>query len=67
MLLEDEVKEIFLTALREPLQTTLAVLDLSTSTIDQVIDWVLDMDQAHIGNHMVMGALQRKLPKEEDL
>ena len=64
---EDEVKEIFLTALREPLRTTLVVLDFRTSTINQIIDRVLDMDRAQNGNNMLMGALQRVLPKEEDL
>ena len=41
-----------------PLQTTLVVLDFGTSTIDQVIDKVLDMDWAQHSNNMIMGALQ---------
>ena len=43
---EDEAEAVFLAALREPLWTMLAVLDFRTSTIDEVIDWVLDMDRA---------------------
>ena len=46
---EEDVKEIFLAALREPLWTTMVVLDFKTSTIDHVIDLVLDMDRAWDG------------------
>ena len=42
---EVEVKELFLTTLWEPLQTTLAVLDFKTSTINQVIDVVTGQDK----------------------
>ena len=65
--MKDEVKEIFLTAIQERLQTTLAVLDFKTSMIDQVIYQMLDMDRTQNCNNMLMGALQWALPKEEDL
>ena len=62
---EDEAKAIFLAALQEPLQTMCVVLDFRTSIIDQVIDHVLEMDKNN--TLMSMGALQRALPKEEEL
>ena len=40
-------------------------LDFQTSTVDQVIDGVLEMDKHN--SLMSMGALQRALPKDEDL
>ena len=64
---EDEAKSIFLAVLWEPLQTMLSVLDFQTNTIDQVIDRVLEIDRAQNSNYMAMGALQRALPREEDL
>ena len=64
---EEDVKEIFLATLREPLRTTLVVLDFKTSTIDQVIYRVLDMDRAQNGNHLSMRALQQALSTKEDL
>ena len=64
---EEDVKEIFLAALREPLWTTLAVVDFKTNTIDQVIDRVLNMERAQNGNHLTMRTLQQALPTEEDL
>ena len=62
---EDEVKAVFLAALREPLRTMCVVLDFQTNTMDQVIDRVLEMDKR--SSLMSMGALQRAFPKEEDL
>ena len=42
---EDEAKAVFLAALREPLRTMLIVFDFGTSTMDEVIDRVLEMDR----------------------
>ena len=63
--LEDEAKAVFLAALREPLRTMCAVLDFRTSTMDQVIDRVLEIDKN--SSLMSMGALQQALSKDEDL
>ena len=54
----EETKAVFLDTLREPLRTMLTVFDLWTSTIDEVVDRVLEMDRAQNSNHMAMGALQ---------
>ena len=62
---EDEAKAVFLAALREPLRTMCAVLDFQTCTINQVINQVLEMDKN--SSLMLMGDLQRALPKDEDL
>ena len=62
---EDDAKAVFLAALREPLRAMCGILDFRTSTIDQVIDRVLEMDKT--SSFLSMGALQRALPKEEDL
>ena len=62
---EDEAKAVFLDTLREPLRTMCVVLDFQTSTMDQVIDRVLEMDKR--SSFMSLGALHRALPKEEDL
>mgnify|MGYP000597861148 CR=1 FL=1 len=63
--LEDEAKAVYLAALRESLRTMCVVLDFRTNTIDQVVDQVLEMDKN--SSLMSMGALQRALPKDEDL
>ena len=62
---EAEAKAIFLAALREPLRTVCAVIDFRTSTIDQVIERVREMEKT--SSWLTMGALQRTLPTEEDL
>ena len=51
----------------EPLRMALVVLDFRTSTINLVIDRVLNMDRAQNNNIMLMGTFQRALPKEEEL
>ena len=61
---KDEIKEIFLTALREPLQMTLAVLHFQTSMINQVNDRVLDIDRAKICNRQyVYGGYAESIAK----
>ena len=59
---EDEVKALFLATLRETLRTMCGVLDFQTSTMDQVIDRLLEMDK--YSSFMSLGALHRALPKE---
>ena len=43
---DEELKDIFLEAIREP-ETTLAMFDFKNQSIDQVIDKALAMDQTH--------------------
>ena len=62
---EDEAKVVFLAVLQEPFRTMCVVLDIQTSTMDQVIDRVLEMDKHN--SFMSLGALHCALPKEEDL
>ena len=42
---EDELKDIFLEALREPLRTTLGLFDFRNQSLEQVIDKALAMDR----------------------
>ena len=64
----EELKDIFLEAIREPLRTTLAVFDIKNQSIDQVIDEALAMDQTHTGkNSMNMSTLHNNLPTMEEL
>ena len=62
---EEETKAIFLAALREPLRTVCTVIEFRTSTIDQVIDQVREMEKSN--SWLAMEALQRALPTDEDL
>ena len=62
---EEETKAIFLAALREPLRTVCTVIDFRTSTVDQVIDRVREMEKS--SSWLALGALQRALPTDEDL
>ena len=62
---EAETKAIFLAALREPLRTVCTVIEFRTSTIDQVIDQVREMEKSN--SWLAMEALQRALPTDEDL
>ena len=67
-ILDEELKDIFLEAIREPLRTTLAVFNFKNQSIDQVIDKALAMDWTHKGkNSMNMSALHSNLPTMEDL
>ena len=58
-----ELIEIFLTELREPLRTTLQLMDLSGQPIEEVIRRVLRLDSAH---SMSMASLQEALPTTEE-
>ena len=65
---DEELRDIFLEAIREPLRTTLAVFNFKNQSIDQVIDKVLAMDQTHTGkNSMNMSTLHNNLPTMEEL
>ena len=62
---EEETKAIFLAALGELLCTVCTVIDFRTSTVDQVIDRVREMEKS--SSWLALGALQRALPTDEDL
>ena len=62
---EEEVKTVFLATLQERLRKMCAIIDFRTSTIDQVIDRVMEMDKN--SSWLTMGALQQALPTKEDL
>ena len=64
---EDDVKETFLSALREPLRTTLAVFDFKEQSLEQVIDKALLMDKTQTCNNMSMMSLRKSLPTTEEL
>ena len=65
---DEELKDIFLEAIREPLRTTLALFDFRYQSIDQVIDKTLDMDQTHTNKiSMNMSVLHDYLPIMEKL
>ena len=57
---------MFLIALREPLRTTVVVVDFTGKTLDDIIDRVLRLDSAQTSHSMSMTALQRALPTEEE-
>ena len=59
----EELTEIFLTGLREPLRTTLQIMDLSGQPIEEVIRRVLRLDSAQ---SMSMASLQEALPTTEE-
>ena len=62
------MKDIFLEAIQELLQTTLAVFDFSDETIDKVIDKVLAMDRTHKSKATInMTTLNNNLPSLEEL
>ena len=65
--LKDDVKETFLSELREKFQTTLAVFDFKERSLEQVIDKALLMDKTQTCNNMSMMSLQKSLPTTEEL
>ena len=62
----DNPKDTFLTTLREPLRTTLGVLDFSQQMIEQVVDQVLVMDNAQNSTSFPMGSLRGAFPTTEE-
>ena len=65
--LEEDVKENFMSALREPLRITLAVIELKEQSLEQVIDKALLMDKTQTCNNMSMMSLQKSLPTTKEL
>ena len=59
----EELIEVFLIGLQEPLRTTLAVVDLTGNYIEDVISRVLRLD---IAQSMSMTSLQNALPTTEE-
>ena len=65
---DNELKEVFLEAVKEPLRTTLKVFDFRNQTIEQVIDKAIEMGRPPVNvQSMDMSALQRTLPTIEEL
>ena len=62
-LLEEDVKETFLSALREPLRTTLAVFNFKEQSLEQVIDKALLMDKMQTCNTMSIVSLEKFLQR----
>ena len=67
-ILDNELKDVFLEAVREPLRTTLKVFGFRNQNIDQVIDKAIEIGQPSINvQSMDMSALHRTLPTMEEL
>ena len=66
-LLEEDLKETFLTTLQELLRTTMVVLDFKSDTLEEVINRVLDPNCSQNVHVITMGMLQCALPNEEEL
>mgnify|MGYP007076080143 CR=1 FL=1 len=64
---EEELTDIFLEAIREPLRTTLERFDFRNKSLEQEVDKALAMDQTHNNNGMNMFVLRRTLPTLEEL
>ena len=65
---DNELKDVFLEAIREPLRTTLKVFDFRNQNIKQVIDKAIAMGRPPINvRSMDMSALNHTLPTLEEL
>ena len=64
---EEDVKETFLSAVREQLRTILAMFDFKEQSLEQVIDKALLMDKTQSCNIMSMVSLQKSFPTVEEL
>ena len=62
----NHLRDTFLAGLREPLRTTLALIDFSQQTIKQVVARELALDHAHHSIAFSMGTLQSALPTVEE-
>ena len=62
---EEDVKETFLSALREPIRTTLGVFDSKEQSLEQVIDKAFLMDKMQTCNNTSM--MSKCLPMVEEL
>mgnify|MGYP007059635812 CR=1 FL=1 len=65
--LEEDVKETFLSTLKESLRTTLAVFDFKDQSLEQMTDKTLLMDKTQAGNNMSMLSLHKSLPTTEEI
>ena len=63
----EDLTEMFLTALRKPLCTTLTVVELTGKTLENIINWLLRLDSVQTSQTMSMTALQRAMPTEEEM
>ena len=64
---KEDVKETFLSVLREPHRTTLSVFDFKEQSLEKVIDKALLMDKTQTCNSMSMTTLQKSLHTAEEL
>ena len=60
------IPDTFLSSLREPLRTTLALTNFANQTIEQVIARVLALDRTQHGAAFSMTSLQNALPQEDN-
>ena len=60
------ITDTFLTGLREPLWTTLALTDFSQQTIEQVIARILAIDKTQHITAFSIGSLQNTLPPQNE-
>ena len=63
----DKAREIFLAALRERMQTTLAMLDFTGQTTNNVINRVLLFNTKQTNGSMLMTVLKQALPHDDKL
>ena len=62
----NHIKDTFLAGLQEHLHTTLALIDFSQQTIEQVVAHVLAIDRAQHKTSFSMGSPQNALPPQEE-
>ena len=60
------IPDTFLSSLREPLRTTLALTNFANQTIEQVIARVLALDRTQQSTAFSMSSLQSTLPQEDN-
>ena len=64
---KEDVKETFLSVLREPHRATLSVFDFKEQSLEKVIDKAHIMDKKQTSNSMSMASLQRSLPTMKEV
>ena len=60
------IPDTFLSSLREPLRTTLALANFANETIEQVIARVCAIDRTQHNTTFSMSSLQNTLPQEDN-
>ena len=60
------ISDTFLSSLREPLRTTLALTNFANQTIEQVIAHVLALDRTQQSTRFSMSSLQSTLPQKDN-